>query len=419
MRAFTKRIAAAALSAVMSVSLLTAAPMVFAEEDLNGDGVIDVFDYILEKRSAVESTSPISLTLTSEEAAAGETVTIDVGIAENTGCIGINLIMEYSPELIPVTTEDGDDFAVADDTNFKSFRPTISTDTERCTIAYASSRLVTCADNGRLFSATFRVPEDAVPGTSYLLTLRQHDVYDPDFRQVSMLTERGRITVTVPEEPTPEDPEEPAVVTPLVLRGIDISAWQGNVNFANLPEDVSFVMMRAGFGRLASQVDKQFVNNYNKAKAAGMPIGAYWYSYAMTPAEARLEAQACMQVLGNRQFEYPIAFDIEEPKQLALGVTKVSEIITAFCEEMEKAGYYVSVYCSSYYLNHTVNQSVKDKYDVWVAHYNVAKPTYTGAYGMWQYSSTGRVTGISGNVDMDYCYRDYPAIMQRAGLNGY
>ena len=82
MRTFTKRIAAAALSAMMGACLLTSAPMVFAEEDLNGDGVIDVFDYILEKRSAVESTSPISLTLTSEEAAAGETVTIDVGIAE-------------------------------------------------------------------------------------------------------------------------------------------------------------------------------------------------------------------------------------------------------------------------------------------------------------------------------------------------
>ena len=463
-----RRAAAAGISALLSFAMLSSSATAFAEIDLTGltdlnyDGVIDVFDYVLAKRGTVEETAPLELTIESVEAAAGSVANVTVSVTQNPGCLGMYLIIDYAPELIPYIPEGAYDSAVTDPDNFSIQRPQLTVLEDAGTVLYSSGRFKMCYDNGTLFNISFLVPEDALPGTTYTLSLRRHDIYDENYEMLSMLTARGKVTVSVPEDPTeipPDEPgedlsknvtpvepgeepaeepvedpteepivtepaepvtePEPVVTTPYVRTGIDVSVWQGSIDFTKLPENISFVMLRAGYGRYASQEDKRFAENYTKAKAAGVPVGAYWYSYAMSPEEARIEARACMQVLGDRSFEYPIAFDVEESKQLALGVTQVSAIVCAFCEEMEAAGYYVSLYMSSYYLNHTINQTVKDRYDVWVANYNVAKPSYTGSYGMWQYSATGSVTGISGAVDMDYCYRNYPAIMTRAGLNGY
>ena len=182
--------------------------------------------------------------------------------------------------------------------------------------------------------------------------------------------------------------------------------------------NTEFVMVRAGYGKYLTQEDRYFQTYYNSAKAYGLPVGAYWYSYATSPEEARIEANVCAQVLGDRKFEYPIAFDIEEPRALSLGVDAVSAIVDAFCSEMEKKGYFVQIYCSSYYLNNNMNDTVKRLYDVWVANYNVARPSYTGTYGMWQYG-IGTCPGVNGDCDMDYGYRDYASIITSRHLNHY
>ena len=178
------------------------------------------------------------------------------------------------------------------------------------------------------------------------------------------------------------------------------------------------MIVRAGFGKYTSQVDAMFESHYNGAKSVGLPVGAYWYSYAYTPEEARIEANVCAKTIQGKQFEYPIAFDIEEQAVLALGTQRVSDIIRAFCTEMEKHGYFAQVYASASPVKYIFDDDVKTRYDIWVAHYNVPRPMYTGPYGIWQYG-LGTVAGVPGNCDMDYGYRDYPAVIVPRHFNGF
>jgi GH25 family lysozyme M1 (1,4-beta-N-acetylmuramidase) len=203
--------------------------------------------------------------------------------------------------------------------------------------------------------------------------------------------------------------------------GIDVSKWQGSVNWTSVKNSgIDFAIIRAGYGRYISQKDPYFEQNYQNAKAAGLQCGAYWFSYATTPDEAVQEAEVFAQVVEGKTFEYPLVFDIENSTQAALSKEQVSAIITAFCSTMEEKGYYVSLYSYANFLNTKVYDSVLQKYDIWVAHFGVSSPSYTKtSYGMWQYSSTGTVSGVSGSVDMDYSYRNYAKIMASAGLNGY
>lgn len=203
------------------------------------------------------------------------------------------------------------------------------------------------------------------------------------------------------------------------LKGIDVSEHQGNINWSHVKCDgIQFAIIRAGYGKELFQKDKQFENNYAGCKSNSVPCGVYWYSYAKTVEEAKKEAQTCLQVIAGKTLEYPVYFDLEEPSQFALGMKVCSDIVQAFCDEIEKAGYFAGLYCSTYYLNKYISDSVRKKYTLWVAEYN-SVCNYTGQHGMWQKSSKGSVYGINGNVDMDECYIDYPTIIKNAGLNGF
>ena len=210
------------------------------------------------------------------------------------------------------------------------------------------------------------------------------------------------------------------------ILGIDVSEWQGNINWSHVKTDgVKFAIIRAGIGH---RVDDQFANNYAGCKSNGIPCGVYWYSYATTVEDAKKEAQVCLQTIKGKTFEYPIYFDLEEPEQFKLGKKVCSDIVQAFCDEIEKAGYYAGLYCSTYYLKNYISESVRKRYAVWVAQYN-DKCSYTGNYGIWQHSVAGHpdydvfgkgsVYGITGQCDLDYAYIDYPKIIKNAGLNGF
>lgn len=206
----------------------------------------------------------------------------------------------------------------------------------------------------------------------------------------------------------------------MVLRGIDVSKHQGNVNWSHVKADgVKFAIIRAGYGKEASQKDVQFENNYAGCKSNGVPVGVYWYSYATTPEEARKEAAVCLSVIKGKTFEYPVYFDIEESKVLALGKSACTAIAKAFLETVEKAGYFVGIYSSKSHLETYFTDEIRARYAVWVAHYGVSKTTYSGQLGMWQHTSTGKVYGIDGNVDMNVCYVDYPSVIKKKGLNGF
>lgn len=205
------------------------------------------------------------------------------------------------------------------------------------------------------------------------------------------------------------------------IHGIDVSKHNKTINWAMVKtsDKVQFAILRAGIGRLASQKDVQFEANYKGAKSVGIPVGAFWYSYAMSAEEALQEAAACIECIKGKQFEYPIFFDVEESTQLALGKDKVTAIIAAFLGKLQAAGYWVGLYMSASPLSALVRADVLAAYTVWVAHYGVSKPGFSGRYEMWQYSSTGTVSGISGKVDLDECYVDFPAIIKAKGLNGF
>lgn len=203
----------------------------------------------------------------------------------------------------------------------------------------------------------------------------------------------------------------------MTKNGIDVSEHQGKINWKNVKTD--FAILRAGYGREISQKDKQFDNNYKGCKANNIPCGAYWYSYAVTTQDARKEAETCLEIIKGKVFEYPIYFDIEERRQLALGKNACTAIAKAFLETVEKAGYWVGIYSSKSHLENYLSEEICQRYAVWVAHYGVGKTTYRGQFGIWQKSSAGAVAGISGCVDLNECYIDYPALIKNAGLNGY
>lgn len=216
----------------------------------------------------------------------------------------------------------------------------------------------------------------------------------------------------------------------VLANGIDVSYAQKEPDWDKVKAsgEVDFVLIRAGYGREISQIDSQFERNYRECRRLGIPCGAYWYSYAMSAAEAQQEARVFLQAIKGKQFEYPVYMDLEEPKQFALGKAKCSEIAEAFLSVIEKAGYYAGLYCSTSYLASHISDSVKNRYVLWVAQYN-SKCTCKNSYGIWQYGvaghpehdtfNTGSVTGISGRCDLDYCYVDYPAIIKKSGLNGF
>lgn len=199
-------------------------------------------------------------------------------------------------------------------------------------------------------------------------------------------------------------------------KGIDISRYQGNPDFAKVKDKVGFIIMQAGYGKYAYQKDPCFERNYSECKKYKIPCGAYWFSYATSADEARAEAKACAAVIKGKKFEYPIYFDVEG-KSL-VGKKVVSEMCAAFCSELEKLGYFAGIYMSRSPAQTMLTDTVAKRYALWLAEYG-SKLNWSGSVGMWQNSSTGRINGISGNVDTNICYVDYPSIIKSEGFNGY
>ena len=202
------------------------------------------------------------------------------------------------------------------------------------------------------------------------------------------------------------------------LRGIDISKHNGNIDWQKVKaQGIDFAIIRAGYGKVISQKDQNFEKNYAGAKAAGIPVGAYWYSYALTPAEAVAEALTFMKAIEGKKFEYPVWLDVEETSQFHTGKKNVSAMIRAFCTEMEKAGYWVGVYSYRSAIQSYIDDEVQKRYSIWAAEWS--KTLHCDGAAMWQYSKKGSVDGINGAVDLDISYVDYPTAIQEAGKNGY
>ncbi len=202
-------------------------------------------------------------------------------------------------------------------------------------------------------------------------------------------------------------------------KGIDVSKWNGSIDFNKVKADgIDFVIIRAGYGWDTSQKDRTFEQNYARAKAAGLHVGAYWYSYARSADNARSEAKVCKQIIAGKQFDYPIFFDLEESSQLSRGQAFCDSLIQAFCNEMEAGGYFAGFYTSASVARNILSKSIHKRYAFWCAQWANTN-SFEGESGLWQYSSKGSVSGIAGNVDLDISYIDYPSLIRGGGFNGY
>ncbi|MBE6761203.1 MAG: hypothetical protein E7551_02840 [Ruminococcaceae bacterium] len=206
------------------------------------------------------------------------------------------------------------------------------------------------------------------------------------------------------------------------IYGIDVSYWQGDINWGMVANtDNEFAIIRIGYN---DKQDAQFLNNYNKAKDAGIPVGAYMYSYAVTEEAAIEEANIVLERIKGMQFEYPIYLDVEDPKLLKEEYNLTKEQRTknalAFVRTMQENGYYVGVYANLYWFTNYLDvEAIQSECETWIAHYNESYDYSNTAYGMWQYSQSGIVDGISGDVDLNICYKDYPSIIKNGGYNGF
>ena len=194
------------------------------------------------------------------------------------------------------------------------------------------------------------------------------------------------------------------------LKGIDVSSWQGKPDWPKVSNSgVKFAILRI---HQKSGVDTSFEHNYKGCKSNGILIGGYKYSYALTSAQAIEEAENVISVLGGRGLDFPVFYDLEWSQQRSLGKQAIENIAVAFLTRMKKAGYKVGIYCNLDWYNNVLSDALK-QYDCWIARYpasdngSVQERLRPNVGVGWQYSSKGKVPGISGNVDMDVFYKDY------------
>lgn len=188
----------------------------------------------------------------------------------------------------------------------------------------------------------------------------------------------------------------------VLARGIDVSRWQGEINWSQVAaDDVSFVMLGT---RSKGVVDPYFHRNIQQASAAGVKVGVYIYSLAVTVEMAEAEADFVLDLIHDYPVSYPVAFDMEDSTQGNLSKEELAAIANAFCKKISDSGYYPIVYANENWLKNKLDMSLMD-YPVWVARYS-ARPSYQNPV-MWQATSTGSVKGINGNVDIDFQFKDF------------
>ena len=203
-------------------------------------------------------------------------------------------------------------------------------------------------------------------------------------------------------------------------RGIDVSHWQGAIDWAKVKAaGIQFAIIKSGGSDAGFYTDPRWEENYKGAKANGIAVGAYYFvgPGCISAADGQADAERFLAQLKGKQFEYPVYIDVEAtPASKKAGAT---EAVIAFCRAMEAAGYYAGIYSSTYSgFRDRLDDSKLTPFTHWVAQY-AAKCTYGGSYGIWQYSSSGQVNGISGRVDMDVSYQDFSSIIKAGGFNGF
>jgi len=198
--------------------------------------------------------------------------------------------------------------------------------------------------------------------------------------------------------------------------GIDVSHYNGNIDWATVKNNgVNFAILKIGEyweSRGSVMPDSHFEEYYNACKSLGIAVGGYFYSYAFDSNEAVHEAEACYSLIAGKSFEMPIFLDMEDKSvtnAVNSGRTNVENLTNAvitFCDIMNSRGYQSGIYSYRNFFYSYLNMSQLERYNIWLAHY-VNATDYTGKFDMWQYTSGGSVPGISGSVDLNWCFKRF------------
>lgn len=190
--------------------------------------------------------------------------------------------------------------------------------------------------------------------------------------------------------------------------GIDVSDWQGDIDWEKAKAaGVKFALLKCGYGMdLTDQDDACFEQNASECERLGIPYGVYLYSYANTMEKAKSEAAHVLRMLKGRKPRYPVYLDLEDQITLSVSKEQILAQVKAWCEIIEGAGYKAGIYANLYWWDTYLTDPWYDTKERWVAQY-YSKCEYAKDYGIWQYTSRGSVAGVNGNVDCDWCYKDY------------
>lgn len=412
-----RRIGSAVVSAVMCVAMFTNPVFAVAEgvSDLNGDGVVNVFDIVLAKRETVIAAKPMIMDINEVEAMPGDTITLDIFLQDNPGFGSFSFMVQYDAAVLEPVYRDGA-LVYTYCQGLENPTATVLPCGLQGTLLCMAEPESTWCEDGTLLSIEFKVSQQAAANAQYGVTLFDTNFYDADGALISsILLEKGTVSIPAHAANGTENDRVPFSF------GIDVSRWQGDIDWEKVKADernVEFVMIRAGSGSgdPAVRIDPYFERHYAGATSVGLSVGAYWYSGALTPEAAVAEAETCLSILGDLPFQFPIAYDMELEAQWKMSPAEFSAIADAFCSTMEEAGYYVTVYSSATPLNQLFTEEMRIKYGVWVAQY-APDTIYNGDYGMWQYSCKGSIDGIDTDVDLNHCYYDYASIICGKGFN--
>ena len=200
----------------------------------------------------------------------------------------------------------------------------------------------------------------------------------------------------------------------LELAGIDVSSYEKTIDWKTVAKTKKFAIIRAGYGR--GTIDDYWEKNYKGAKAAGIKVGAYWYSYANSVDAAKLEAKAFLKALNGKQLEWPVFYYIEELSIYSMNIH--NDIAKTFCDILQSFKYICGIYWGVAHLIPYLKPDVKNNYEIWVPHYVASKPLYVGNFSIWQ-TGIGKVDGVDGECYMDLGYKDFEAIIKKEGYNGF
>ena len=201
---------------------------------------------------------------------------------------------------------------------------------------------------------------------------------------------------------------------------IDVSKFQGVIDWDKVKAaGIEGAILRAvSTNSNGLYKDETFERNYAECKRVGLPVGAYYYTYATQKAYADRELALFRGCLEGKQFELPIIFDVEDSTLTKLSKKALTDLTIYALDTIESWGCYRMYYTGQVYGNTYLDENrLINRYDKWLAYWTANKPA--GIYGMWQYTNSGTVPGITGRVDCSYAYKDYPRLIKAAGLNGF